>query len=97
MGVMRPELIMKSVLPAVMAGIIGIYGLVIGVLITNQLDQIYSLFNGCVQLAAGLAVGLSGLSAGFAVGYVFLLDIYSESLVTLVLEEVHINQDYLLV
>ncbi|GMR48978.1 hypothetical protein PMAYCL1PPCAC_19173, partial [Pristionchus mayeri] len=28
MGVMRPELIMKSVVPVIMAGIIGIYGLV---------------------------------------------------------------------
>uniref|UniRef100_A0A915D249 V-type proton ATPase proteolipid subunit n=1 Tax=Ditylenchus dipsaci TaxID=166011 RepID=A0A915D249_9BILA len=29
MGVMRPELIMKSVIPVIMAGIIGIYGLVV--------------------------------------------------------------------
>lgn len=32
MGVMRPELIMKSVIPVIMAGIIGIYGLVVSFL-----------------------------------------------------------------
>ena len=29
MGVMRPELIIKSIIPVVMAGIVGIYGLVL--------------------------------------------------------------------
>lgn len=33
MSVMRPELIMKSIIPVVMAGIIAIYGLVVAVLI----------------------------------------------------------------
>lgn len=36
MSVMRPDLIMKSVIPVVMAGIIAIYGLVVSVLIANQ-------------------------------------------------------------
>lgn len=36
MSVMRPELIMKSVIPVVMAGIIAIYGLVVAVLIANS-------------------------------------------------------------
>lgn len=35
MSVMRPELIMRSVIPVVMAGILGIYGLVVGALIGN--------------------------------------------------------------
>lgn len=30
----------------------------------------YSLFNGAVHLAAGLATGLSGLAAGYAIGIV---------------------------
>jgi len=38
MSVMRPELIMKSIIPVVMAGIIAIYGLVVAVLIAGQLD-----------------------------------------------------------
>ncbi|ORZ34209.1 vacuolar ATP synthase 16 kDa proteolipid subunit [Catenaria anguillulae PL171] len=70
MSVMRPDLMMKSVIPVIMAGIIGIYGLVVSVLITDGLKQRMSLFAGFVQLGAGLAVGLSGLAAGFAVGIV---------------------------
>ena len=37
MAVMRPELIMKSIIPVVMAGIIAIYGVVVAVLIAGQL------------------------------------------------------------
>ena len=36
MSVMRPELIMKSIIPVVMAGIIAIYGLVVAVLIASN-------------------------------------------------------------
>lgn len=39
MSVMRPELIMKSIIPVVMAGIIAIYGLVVAVLIASKLDE----------------------------------------------------------
>lgn len=46
MSVMRPELIMKCIIPVVMAGIIAIYGLVIAVLITGNIGEStgYSLF-----------------------------------------------------
>lgn len=72
MSVMRPELIMKSVIPVVMAGIIAIYGLVVAALIANGLQQPpgYTLFKGFMDLGAGLSVGLSGLAAGFAIGIV---------------------------
>jgi V-type H+-transporting ATPase proteolipid subunit len=36
MGVLRPDLIIKSVVPVVMAGILGIYGLIIGVIINQK-------------------------------------------------------------
>lgn len=39
MSVMRPELIMKSIIPVVMAGIIAIYGLVVAVLIAGALEK----------------------------------------------------------
>nr|CAD7269327.1 unnamed protein product [Timema shepardi] len=39
MSVMRPELIMKSIIPVVMAGIIAIYGLVVAVLIAGSLEE----------------------------------------------------------
>ncbi|EUC48864.1 hypothetical protein COCMIDRAFT_33731 [Bipolaris oryzae ATCC 44560] len=70
MGVLRPDLIVKNIIPVVMAGIIGIYGLVVSVLISNGLSQHSSLFTNFIQLGAGLAVGLSGMAAGFAIGIV---------------------------
>ena len=39
MAVMKPEFIMKSVIPVVMAGIIAIYGLVVAVLIAGNIDK----------------------------------------------------------
>ena len=53
-----------------MAGIIAIYGLVVSVLISNDLQQRTALFSGFIQLGAGLSVGLAGLAAGFAIGIV---------------------------
>ncbi|KAM5434301.1 vacuolar ATPase V0 domain subunit c [Microsporum ferrugineum] len=63
-------MIVKNIVPIVMAGIIGIYGLVVSVLIANDLKQNLPLYTGFVQLGAGLAVGLAGLAAGFAIGIV---------------------------
>lgn len=53
-----------------MAGIIGIYGLVVSVLISDGLSQTMPLYTGFIQFGAGLAVGLAGLAAGFAIGIV---------------------------
>lgn len=69
-AVTRPDLIVKNVVPVIMAGIIAIYGLVVSVLISGELKQIYPLYTGFVQLGAGLSVGLAGLAAGFAIGIV---------------------------
>lgn len=38
MGIMRPELVMKSIVPVVMAGVLGIYGLIIAVIIGQGID-----------------------------------------------------------
>ncbi|MCJ1445999.1 MAG: H(+)-transporting V0 sector ATPase subunit c [Stictis urceolatum] len=70
MGVLRPDLIVKNIVPVIMAGIIGIYGLVVSVLISGGLQQEQTLFAGFIQLGAGLSVGLAGLAAGFAIGIV---------------------------
>ncbi|EFO26728.1 V-type proton ATPase proteolipid subunit [Loa loa] len=73
MGVMRPELIMKSVIPVIMAGIIGIYGLVVAVVLKGQVTKAsdgYTLDKGFAHLAAGLTCGLCGLGAGYAIGIV---------------------------
>lgn len=47
-----------------MAGIIGIYGLVVSVLVSSGLKQQLPLYTGFIQLGAGLSVGLAGLAAG---------------------------------
>lgn len=74
MAVMRPELIMKSIIPVVMAGIIAIYGLVVAAILANGIKEGgpggYKLITGFLHLGAGLSVGLSGLAAGFAIGIV---------------------------
>ncbi|KAG8941462.1 H(+)-transporting V0 sector ATPase subunit c [Tulasnella sp. 408] len=70
MSILRPDLMMKCVIPVVMAGIIAIYGLVVSVLIAGSLKSIMPLYTGFVQLGAGLSVGLAGLAAGFAIGIV---------------------------
>mmetsp|Transcript_14520 Transcript_14520/g.22668 ORF Transcript_14520/g.22668 Transcript_14520/m.22668 type:complete len:167 (-) Transcript_14520:154-654(-) len=71
MGVTRPELVMRSIIPVVMAGVIGIYGLIISVVIVNDvLDETLDYAKGFADLGAGLSVGLSGLAAGMAIGVV---------------------------
>ncbi|EPB66944.1 V-type ATPase, C subunit [Ancylostoma ceylanicum] len=73
MGVMRPELIMKSVIPVIMAGIIGIYGLVVAMVLKGKVSAAsegYNLNKGFAHLAAGLTCGLCGLGAGYAIGIV---------------------------
>lgn len=40
MGVLKPELIMKSVVPVVMAGILGIYGMIVAVIIVQRSNTI---------------------------------------------------------
>jgi V-type H+-transporting ATPase proteolipid subunit len=51
-----------------MAAILSIYGLVIAVIISNGMQEQTHLFTGFVHLGAGLAVGVSALAAGFAIG-----------------------------
>ena len=36
MGVLKPDLIMKSVIPVVMAGILGIYGMIVAVILQGK-------------------------------------------------------------
>eukprot|EP01055_Gregarina_sp_Pseudo9_P002294 Gregarina_sp_Pseudo_9__2293@NODE_2614_length_935_cov_1815_686384_g2397_i0_p1_GENE_NODE_2614_length_935_cov_1815_686384_g2397_i0NODE_2614_length_935_cov_1815_686384_g2397_i0_p1_ORF_typecomplete_len174_score33_69ATPsynt_C/PF00137_21/1_2e17ATPsynt_C/PF00137_21/3e20DUF373/PF04123_13/0_028MtrG/PF04210_13/1_9e02MtrG/PF04210_13/5_7TMEM238/PF15125_6/4TMEM238/PF15125_6/1_1e03TMEM238/PF15125_6/1_3e02_NODE_2614_length_935_cov_1815_686384_g2397_i0196717 len=72
MGVMRPDLIMKNVIPVVMAGILGIYGLIMGIIINQSMGDLkeYSQSAAYGHLASGITVGLSALSAGLAIGIV---------------------------
>merc|ERR1712070_1368800 len=67
MGVMRPDMIMRSIIPVVMAGVLGIYGLITAVIINGKMMDnpgAYSAFLGYAHLGAGLTVGMSSLAAG---------------------------------
>ena len=39
MGVTRPDLVMKALIPVVMAGVVGIYGLIIAVIISTKSES----------------------------------------------------------
>ncbi|KAJ3326596.1 v-type proton ATPase 16 kDa proteolipid subunit 2 [Blyttiomyces sp. JEL0837] len=69
-GAFKPDLMMKALIPVVMAGIIAVYGLVVSVLVANDMGPTnpYSLYTGFVHLGAGLSTGFAGLSAGYAIG-----------------------------
>ncbi|OBT58251.1 V-type proton ATPase proteolipid subunit 2 [Pseudogymnoascus sp. 24MN13] len=73
-GVERPDLVMKSLLPTVMAGIISVYALVVSLLIVGDMSpppkQNYSLYSGNMHLAAGISVGMTGLAAGYGIGVI---------------------------
>ncbi|KAJ5562679.1 Vacuolar ATPase proteolipid subunit c [Penicillium sp. DV-2018c] len=71
-GTFRADLIMKSLIPVVMSGIIAVYGLVISVLIAGAMDPSghMSLYTGFMHLAAGMSVGLTGVAAGYTIGIV---------------------------
>lgn len=69
--VMRPELLTRAVLPVVMAGIVGLYGVIVGIAMIVKLNpEKFTLFLGAMQLSGGLACGLCSLASGFAIGVV---------------------------
>jgi V-type H+-transporting ATPase proteolipid subunit len=70
MGVLKPELIMKSVVPVVMAGILGIYGMIVAVIIVQKstvlIYSIYLVPSTNYQANAAYAHLASGLCCGFS-------------------------------
>eukprot|EP00340_Litonotus_pictus_P003683 CAMPEP_0170516574 /NCGR_PEP_ID=MMETSP0209-20121228/2750_1 /TAXON_ID=665100 ORGANISM="Litonotus pictus, Strain P1" /NCGR_SAMPLE_ID=MMETSP0209 /ASSEMBLY_ACC=CAM_ASM_000301 /LENGTH=162 /DNA_ID=CAMNT_0010801503 /DNA_START=21 /DNA_END=509 /DNA_ORIENTATION=- len=72
MGVLKPEKIVKGIIPVVMAGILGIYGLVVSVLLIQKIDlnKPYTYFQGFSHLTSGLCCGFSALAAGYTIGIV---------------------------
>merc|ERR1712216_1101357 len=73
MGVLHHDMVMKSIIPIIMAGVLGIYGLIVAVLLGSGIDNSaygYASFSGYAALAAGLCCGMAGLSAGIAIGIV---------------------------
>jgi ATP synthase proteolipid subunit len=73
----RPELVIKSVIPVIMAGMVGIYGLIIAIVLAGMLEKFtlggnpetvaQNFFSGYAMFGAGLTVGLVNLMCGIAV------------------------------
>uniref|UniRef100_A0A7S1LZ10 V-type proton ATPase proteolipid subunit n=1 Tax=Neobodo designis TaxID=312471 RepID=A0A7S1LZ10_NEODS len=71
LGISQPSRVMRGIVPVVMAGILGIYGLIVSVIISNGIKATnYSAFSGFMHLGAGLAAGMASLAAGYAIGVV---------------------------
>ena len=71
LGMVYPEKIFKALVPIIMAGILGIYGMIVAVLISNKVGEVngpdagkkgYQLF------WAGLCTGMSAFASGLAIG-----------------------------
>lgn len=76
-GIRHPSSVMKNVIPVVMAGVIGIYGLIVAVILAESIpkphgnrDNSYSIYTAMAHLCAGLCCGVSGLAAGGCIGIV---------------------------
>lgn len=77
-GIRHPASVMKNVIPVVMAGVIGIYGLVVAVILAESIPKpgadtrinSYSIYTAFAHLCAGLCAGISGLAAGGCIGIV---------------------------
>lgn len=77
MGVNHPGGIIKNLVAIIMAGVLGIYGLIVAIIIGGSVmspstygTAMYSQYSGWAHLAAGLCCGLSNLAAGGATGIV---------------------------
>ena len=70
MGVLKPEKIIKAIIPVIMAGILGIYGLIVAVILVQKVNEhdTYNYKNGFAHLASGLCCGISSWAAGIAIG-----------------------------
>ena len=70
MGVLKPEKVIKALIPVIMAGILGIYGLIVAVVLIQRVGDhdTYNYTKGFSHLAAGLCCGISAWAAGIAIG-----------------------------
>ena len=71
MGVMKPSVIIRGVIPVIMAGILGIYGLIVAVILGQKLsgeNTYIDIKKGYQYLGSGLCCGLTSFGAGIAIG-----------------------------
>ena len=70
-GQRKPHLIIKCLLPVVMASILGIYGMIVSVILIKKIDlNNYTWNDGYKHLGSGLCCGFSSLVAGYTIGIV---------------------------
>jgi V-type H+-transporting ATPase proteolipid subunit len=74
-GIKSPEQVWRNLIPIVMAGVNGIYGLITAIVLVGAIQHPgdgganrYSLYTGAAHLTAGLCCGLSGMGSGFTIG-----------------------------
>jgi len=71
MGVLKPDYVMRAIIPVIFAGALSVYGLIIAVILANNLDKApYTLKKSFMDLAAGLTVGLCGMASGMSIGII---------------------------
>lgn len=76
MGVNHPRGIVKNLVAIIMAGVLGIYGLIVSIIIAGGVTNpdnganTYSQFSGWAHVCAALCCGLSCLAAGGTIGLV---------------------------
>ena len=76
MAVTRPNLVYKSLIPIVMAGILGIYGLIVAVILQGKISTPQNIvqqgdfnnYSGYKALASGLCCGMSSMISGYCIG-----------------------------
>jgi V-type H+-transporting ATPase proteolipid subunit len=66
----RMDLVFKSMIPVVMSGVLPIYGIMMAVVIVNNLSPTMLLYRSLLSLSGGLAVGLTAIASGVAIGVV---------------------------
>ena len=78
MGVNHPGGMIKNLVAIIMAGVLGIYGLIVAIIIAGRITEpdnnagynTYSQYNGWAHVGAGLTCGLSCLAAGGNIGMI---------------------------
>ena len=72
LGTVQPDKIFRSLVPIIMAGILGIYGLIVSVLLVSRVNDLKTGVEHAEKcfkiMAAGLCCGLSAFASGIAIG-----------------------------
>jgi V-type H+-transporting ATPase proteolipid subunit len=74
-GISNPDLVWRNLIPIIMAGVNGIYGLITAIILISSIitpdgegSNKYSLYTAFAHLASGLCCGLTALGSGIAIG-----------------------------